>query len=126
MRVTFLLLVIVASVFQNSRPSSSEGKQKESPAIKQDAATPIPERPQAKPKSESQDRPNKQESDAKTEPQQRPEKPPWWDVAWSTWALVVIGIVTAYIALGTLSDIKKQTEATKYAADAARKSARKD
>ncbi len=38
------------------------------------------------------------------------EKPPWWDVAWATWALVVVGIVAAYIGLQTLADIKKQTQ----------------
>jgi hypothetical protein len=48
------------------------------------------------------------------------EKPPsWWDVAWSTWALVGVGIVAAYLALRTLSDIQKQTKNTKIAADAA-------
>lgn len=40
-----------------------------------------------------------------------PVKPPWWDVAWSTWALVGVGIAAAYIGLKTLSDIKKQTKA---------------
>jgi hypothetical protein len=39
------------------------------------------------------------------------EIPPWWDVAWSTWALVVVGIVAAYIGLQTLADIKRQTNA---------------
>ncbi|MHB8501419.1 MAG: hypothetical protein ACYDCG_19815 [Candidatus Acidiferrales bacterium] len=39
------------------------------------------------------------------------EKPPWWDVAWSTWALVAVGIAAAYIGLQTLADIKKQTQA---------------
>src|SRR5258708_16107666 len=40
-----------------------------------------------------------------------PEIPPWWDVAWSTWALVAVGIVAAYIGLQTLADIKRQTNA---------------
>ncbi|MGB2898199.1 MAG: hypothetical protein WBB89_02965 [Candidatus Acidiferrum sp.] len=39
------------------------------------------------------------------------EKPAWWDVAWSTWVLVAVGIVAAYIGLQTLVDIKKQTQA---------------
>jgi hypothetical protein len=47
------------------------------------------------------------------------EKPPWWDVAWSTWALVGVGVVAAYLALRTLTDIQKQTKNTKVAADAA-------
>jgi hypothetical protein len=47
------------------------------------------------------------------------EIPPWWDVAWSTWALVFIGGLAAWIALRTLRDIKKQTINTTKAADAA-------
>jgi hypothetical protein len=37
--------------------------------------------------------------------------------------LVLVGIVTAWIALGTLSDLKEQTAATKVTAEAAKKSA---
>jgi hypothetical protein len=47
------------------------------------------------------------------------QRPPWWDVAWSTWALVGVGVVAAYLALRTLSDIREQTKNTKVAADAA-------
>jgi|HubBroStandDraft_2_1064218.scaffolds.fasta_scaffold102344_2 hypothetical protein len=39
------------------------------------------------------------------------EKPPWWDVAWSTWVLVAVGVVAACIGLKTLADIKRQTNA---------------
>ena len=39
------------------------------------------------------------------------DKPPWWDVAWSTWALVGVGIAAAYIGLRTLADIRVQTQA---------------
>jgi hypothetical protein len=37
--------------------------------------------------------------------------------------LVIVGIVAAWIALGTLGDLKKQTAATRISADAAKKSA---
>lgn len=45
--------------------------------------------------------------------------PPWWDVAWSTLALVGVGVATAWIAIRTLKDIKKQTKNTEIAAKAA-------
>lgn len=51
------------------------------------------------------------------------EKPPWWDVAWSTLALVAVGVVTAWIAIRTLADIKKQTRNTEIAASAALRNA---
>ena len=40
------------------------------------------------------------------------EIPPWWDTAWATWALVIVGTVAACIALRTLDDVKKQTSNT--------------
>jgi hypothetical protein len=49
--------------------------------------------------------------------------PPWSDPFWSNWALVVVGMITAWIAIGTLSDLKEQTGAAKIAANAAQKSA---
>lgn len=45
------------------------------------------------------------------------------DPFWANWALVIVGIVAAWIALGTLGDLKKQTAATRISADAAKKSA---
>jgi|SRR5208282_4261606 hypothetical protein len=49
--------------------------------------------------------------------------PAWTDPFWSNWALVIVGIVTAWIALGTLKDIKQQTSTATISADAAKKSA---
>jgi hypothetical protein len=123
MRATFLFLVIIASLFQNSTSSIGRSKQKVSPTKKQESATPTIERTQVEPTPAGQDNPHKQESNPKPGPQQRPEKPPWWDVAWSTWALVVVGVIAAYIALRTLADIEEQTNATKIAANAAQKTA---
>src|SRR5579859_6888843 len=48
-----------------------------------------------------------------------PERPAWWDVAWSTWALVLVGTAAALLAQRTLSDIRKQTINSKIAADSA-------
>jgi hypothetical protein len=40
-----------------------------------------------------------------------PEKPPWWDVAWSTWALAIIGFFGTIAAVWTLLTIRRQTQA---------------
>src|SRR5208337_2598145 len=37
--------------------------------------------------------------------------PPWWDVAWSTLALVVVGVAGTIAAVVTLRTIKRQTNA---------------
>ncbi len=37
--------------------------------------------------------------------------PAWWDVAWSTWALVIVGIFGTIAALRTLAVISMQTQA---------------
>jgi hypothetical protein len=49
--------------------------------------------------------------------------PPWTDPFWSNWALVLVGIIAAWIAIGTLNDLKEQTAATKTFAEAANRSA---
>jgi hypothetical protein len=52
-----------------------------------------------------------------------PDKPPWWDVAWSTWGLLAVGVAASLIAYFTLKDIKAQTVNATKAAEAAEKSA---
>lgn len=47
----------------------------------------------------------------------------WTDPFWSNWALVLVGGVAAWIALGTLADVKEQAVAAKISAEAAKKSA---
>src|SRR5258705_405357 len=37
--------------------------------------------------------------------------PPWWDVAWSTWALVFVGLGGTVAAAWTLRTIRRQTAA---------------
>ncbi|HXO87239.1 MAG TPA: hypothetical protein VN885_01235 [Candidatus Acidoferrales bacterium] len=49
--------------------------------------------------------------------------PPIRDVFWSNWALVIVGIVAAIIAICTLQNIARQTTATEQAVAAANKSA---
>jgi hypothetical protein len=45
------------------------------------------------------------------------------DISWSSWALVLVSVVAAWIAIRTLNVIKKQTEDTSISANAARRSA---
>jgi|SRR5215831_8860170 len=58
------------------------------------------------------------------------DKPPWWDVAWSTWllafltlGLLAVGVIATILALKTLRDLKEQTGIARTAADAALKNA---
>lgn len=108
MRTIFLALAAL-SIFQTSPPPSQGSKQQDSPDKKHEATTPSPSRSAV--------------TFINADTKQRPEKPPWWDVAWSTWALVGIGIVAAYIGLRTLADIKKQTKNAKITAEAAQQTA---
>jgi hypothetical protein len=39
------------------------------------------------------------------------ERPPWWDVAWATWALVFVGLGGTIAAIWTLLTIRRQTTA---------------
>jgi hypothetical protein len=49
--------------------------------------------------------------------------PMWTDPFWPNWALVGVGIAAAWIAVGTLNDLKEQTAAAKTSADTAKTSA---
>lgn len=83
-------------------------------------------------------KPNPEASSVNTQPpapskQDQPKQqtykcplPVWTDPFWSNWALVFVGLVAAWIALGTLTDLKEQTAATKILAGAAKKSADND
>lgn len=52
-----------------------------------------------------------QKSTLEPAPRQRLQLPPWWDVTWSTWGLVVVGLGGTTAALWTLVTIKRQTAA---------------
>jgi hypothetical protein len=45
------------------------------------------------------------------------------DISWSSWALVLVSVVAAWIAIRTLNVIKQQTQDTSISANAARQSA---
>jgi hypothetical protein len=45
--------------------------------------------------------------------------PPWWSPFWSNWAIVLVGLGAAVVALRTLSQIREQAVQTRKAADAA-------
>jgi hypothetical protein len=45
--------------------------------------------------------------------------PPWWSPFWSNWAIVLVGLGAAVVALRTLSQISEQAVQTRNAADAA-------
>ena len=38
-------------------------------------------------------------------------EPPWWDAAWATWALVIVGLGGTIAAIWTLLTIRRQTTA---------------
>lgn len=54
--------------------------------------------------------------------EQRQGVPGLWDIYWPTLALVIVGLIAAYIGMRTLRDIRKQTRAMKETADATAKS----
>jgi hypothetical protein len=51
------------------------------------------------------------------------EKPPWWDVAWSTWGLFVIAFAGTCVAIWTLFLVRRQGLDTKTTAEAALRNA---
>ncbi len=117
MRNLFAILLLV-TLLQSAPPPSGD-KQQEPTQKKHDLSSVSPAPLPANDKG----CPCKQESSSKAETEQRTQKPPWWDVAWSTWVLVVVGAIAAWIAVRTLRDIKKQTRNTAIAAEAAEKNA---
>ena len=65
----------------------------------------------------NQNCPTQEQAPTPTKPCQNPEKSFWGDAP--TWGLLVVGLIAAYIALGTLNDIRKQTKIAWDAATAA-------
>jgi hypothetical protein len=103
--LSFLLFVLL--------PLGQARSQQETPAQKESKETQnVPSVTRTQPDAQEQ----------KRQPDGSCKIPPLTDPFWSNWALVIVGVVTAWIALGTLSDLKKQTAATKIAAEAAKKS----
>lgn len=111
MRYRFLLLLpllIPLFALVQSRPKQETATQQES-----NKAQNVPSVVPAQPSSQQQ----------QGQTENSCEIPSFTDGFWSNWSLVLIGIVTAWIALGTLGDIKTQTIAAKISAEAAKKSA---
>jgi hypothetical protein len=63
-----------------------------------------------------------EEDRAKDEPFQRPEKPPWWDVTWATWVLVMVGFCGTLFALWSLFTLREQTSEIRKGSDIAKAS----
>jgi hypothetical protein len=118
MRNLFAILLLSVPLLQTS-PPPNRGKQQEATQKKHEPSSVSP----APLPVEDKGCPCKQENSSKAETEQRPQNPPWWDVAWSTWALVVVGAIAAWIAVRTLKDIRKQTRNTAIAAEAAARNA---
>jgi hypothetical protein len=98
------------------------GSQQQKPAdSKSDVSAPL-QQPSPVTIVNNQNCPAPQQDSAPEKAHQYPEKSFWGDAP--SWALVIVGIVAAWIALGTLSDIKKQTEIARQAADAAKDGAK--
>jgi hypothetical protein len=56
-------------------------------------------------------------------PPQECSLPAWTDPFWSNWALVVIGVVTAWVGLGSLHRLTEQTSSARVAAEEAKQAA---
>src|SRR5438552_3606304 len=107
-RALIPVLLLVGSLPTDIRaqksPPSDRGEQQKPANQKQESPGQSPAQSVMAPDNQTGTR--KEEDSAKAQTQQRPEKPPWWDVTWPTWGLVIVGLVAACIALWTLGDIK--------------------
>ena len=68
--------------------------------------------------------PSDRKDEAATQPPTKPvivvpEKPPWWDVTWSTWGLFGVGLGGTVAAIWTLFIVKRQGKDIKTTAEAA-------
>ena len=110
-RYWFILLIVVCV----SVTAIGQSGSKQEPPTQQnkDEAKSVPTSVIAQPAPQQQQR----------QPDGSCKIPAWTDQFWSNWALVIVGIVTAWIALGTLKDIKQQTSTATISAEAAKKSA---
>ncbi len=113
MRLALLavLLVTSLSVLGQSRPEQKAPTQKENNETKNR---------QLPAAVNSQPSPQQQQQQTNKNPC---NWPPFTDPFWSNWALVLVTVGGIWIALGTLRDLKKQTQLAEDAAQAANKSA---
>ncbi len=109
MQAAFPILVILA--FLQISPPPSKGNDQQQPTSNKQQNT-----QQAQPQIvitvfENQDKPAKSQNSSTPQAQQRPEKPPWWDVAWSTLGLAIVAVFGTVAAICTLLTIRNQTKA---------------
>jgi hypothetical protein len=106
-----LLIAIGISLFLQSQPPSDRRAQVQKPEANNIDSKTTPSATGVTVVNNQQSNPQIADK-ATTEPQQKPEIPPPWDVAWSTWGLVFVGLTASGVAYFTLKDIKKQTQNT--------------
>jgi hypothetical protein len=103
------LILLALLIIQVSPPPTNRGEQKKPTDKEQQTANPQPS------KSvyifNNQDAATEHKKEAPDKSKQGPDKPPWWDIVWATWALVVIGGLGVGAALVTLGILRKQTNA---------------
>jgi hypothetical protein len=117
MQTVFLALAIL-TLLQGSQLPTDRSKQHQISDKNQPAPTQTPKQ-SAVTVTNNQDFSCEQENKAKAETQQRPEKPPWWDVAWSTLGLLGVGFLGTIAAIWTLIPVKRQGKDIKTTAEAA-------
>lgn len=103
------LILLALLIIQVSPPPTNRGEQ-EKPTYKEQQGT-NPQPAKSVYIFNNQDSPAEHKKESPDKAKQRPEKPPWWDVVWATWALVVIGGAGVIAALATLGILWMQTTA---------------
>jgi len=104
----FLLSLTLFSLGQSGPKQEAPTQQKSSEAKPNPPVSFVnPQPPAATKKNQSDGQPPKS------------RLPVWTDPFWSNWALVIITGFAVWVAIGTLNDVKEQTQLTKISADAA-------
>jgi hypothetical protein len=104
------ILLILVGTTHSSLPPSDRSQQKKPATSKQETTGHAPSGPVIT-VPENQAKPSEKENRPKAETQHRLEKPPWWDVTWGTWGLVIVGFFGTLAAVWTLVTIHRQTNA---------------
>jgi len=116
----FACLILAAELTQSSTPIDK--KQQAPPKPRNTSAVESPT-PSVVPLAAPPNAPST--ANKETNPKEQPKwwpPPPLWDIYWPTVLLVIFGGFAAWVAVGTLKDIREQTEAIKESADATKRS----
>jgi hypothetical protein len=101
MRFSFLVLALLllppSHGSQEQNPSNSK---QNSSATSKPPSVAVNNQPSAQ----------EQKDTSKHQSQDGLQKPPWWDVTWSTWGLVIVGLFGTGAAIITLRALNKQTK----------------